>query len=40
MTWNVTFTGKAAKQARKLPQREQETLVRLLRDLHPLRREP
>lgn len=31
--WTVGFTGKAAKQARKLPKREQETLVALVRDL-------
>ncbi len=31
--WTICFTSKAAKQAHKLPKREQETLGALLRDL-------
>ena len=33
MEWQVVFTGKAAKQAKKLPQREQDILITLVRDL-------
>ncbi len=33
MEWEVAFTGRAAKQAKKLPQREQNILIRLVRDL-------
>ncbi len=31
--WTVEFTGKAAKQAKKLPEREYDTLVALVQDL-------
>lgn len=33
MAWQVAFTAKAAKQAKRMPQREQGILVRLIRDL-------
>ncbi len=33
MTWEVSFTGKAAKQVGKLPEREQDVLKLLVRDL-------
>jgi mRNA-degrading endonuclease RelE of RelBE toxin-antitoxin system len=33
MMWQVTFTGKAAKGAERMPQREQEILFRLVQDL-------
>jgi mRNA-degrading endonuclease RelE of RelBE toxin-antitoxin system len=33
MGWDVTFTGKAAKQVPKLPKRERDLLALLVRDL-------
>jgi hypothetical protein len=33
MVWRVAFTGKAAKQAKKMPQRERDHLALLARDL-------
>jgi mRNA-degrading endonuclease RelE of RelBE toxin-antitoxin system len=33
MAWRVAFTGKAAKQVKKMPQREQDYLALLARDL-------
>jgi mRNA-degrading endonuclease RelE of RelBE toxin-antitoxin system len=33
MSWQVAFVSRAAKQAKKLPQRERDILVRLVRDL-------
>ncbi len=33
MEWRVAFTSRAAKQVKKLPQRERDTLIRLVRDL-------
>jgi hypothetical protein len=33
MTWTVSFTNKAAKQVKKLPDREKDTLIALVRDL-------
>lgn len=33
INWSISFTSKAAKQAKKLPKQEQATLGALLRDL-------